>query len=113
MCTQSELTTITNELVRKYRHLYGDALREVLLYGSYARGDYDEESDVDVAAIVDQPRETLSASFHLLAEAASELSLAHGLTVSPTVIPLSDYTRYREALPYYRNLSSEGVRLDA
>jgi predicted nucleotidyltransferase len=32
--------------------LYGDRLQEVVLYGSYARGDYDEESDIDLMIIL-------------------------------------------------------------
>lgn len=113
MCSQAELNQITSELVQRYRQLFGEALREVVLYGSYARGDYDSESDVDVVGIVDHSREELAQSYRKLGELASDLSLEHGLTVSPTVVPLTDFTKYREALPYYRHIQEEGVRLDA
>ena len=38
--------------IDSYHNVFGDSLVSVLLYGSYARGDYDEYSDVDIAAIV-------------------------------------------------------------
>lgn len=38
---------IANEYKASLRELYGDELAELILFGSYARGDYWEESDVD------------------------------------------------------------------
>ena len=101
------------DLVKEYKNLYGSSLQEVILYGSYTRGEMDDESDVDVAAIVDYPREELTRTFPKLGEIASELSLAYGLTISPTAIPRADYTEYQTVLPYYRNIQKEGVRLYA
>jgi len=111
MCTAEQLGSLTSDLVAEYRRLFGSSLRQVILYGSYARGDWDDESDVDVAALVDCPRETVHETFEQLGEISSELSLAYGITVSPTAIPLDDFLRYQDALPYYRNIRSEGVQL--
>lgn len=42
----------TSNLVKQYVELlskiYGDHLKTVILYGSYARGDYTEDSDIDI-----------------------------------------------------------------
>lgn len=113
MCIPSELNGITSKLIERYRMLFGDALKEVVLYGSYARGDFDEDSDIDVAGIVDCPREDLQRSYRELGKLSSELSLAYGITVSPTAIPLSDYLKYGAVLPYYRHIQEEGVKLFA
>lgn len=113
MCTAEQLNGLTADLVSEYRRLFGDSLRQVILYGSYARGNPDEESDVDVAALVDCSRETLRKTFERLGEISSELSLAYGITVSPTAIPFADFQNYQDALPYYRNIRSEGVQLYA
>lgn len=113
MCTSGEWDRLLSDLVQEYKKIYGSSLQEVILYGSYARGDMDEESDVDVAAIVDYPREELTRTFAKLGEVASQLSLAYGLTVSPTAIPFADYVKYQMTLPYYRNIQREGVQLYA
>ena len=43
---------ICRRVVAAYRKAYGDDIEAIYLYGSYARGDFDEESDIDFAAIV-------------------------------------------------------------
>lgn len=58
-CSRSQLNIITSAIVREYRRVYGDAIDSVLLYGSYARGDEDDTSDIDVVAIVHGERLSL------------------------------------------------------
>lgn len=113
MCTAEQLNILTADLVTEYHRLFGSSLQQVILYGSYARGNPDEESDVDVVALVDCSRETLHKTFVRLGEISSELSLTYGITVSPTAIPFADFQNYQDMLPYYRNIRNEGVQLYA
>ena len=43
---------IEEEMVNYYRSVYGDSIDTIILYGSYARGDYSDDSDIDITAIV-------------------------------------------------------------
>ena len=47
------LRALLCELKTELKSLYQDRLRGVYLYGSYARGEADEESDVDVLVVLD------------------------------------------------------------
>lgn len=59
---------------------------KILLYGSYARGDYDENSDVDIAAIVKGNREELQEKLKHIWERSQELELEYETILSPVVI---------------------------
>jgi predicted nucleotidyltransferase len=52
MCSKETLNRILSKTINKFQDIFKDALRDVILYGSYARGDYDEESDIDIVALV-------------------------------------------------------------
>ena len=52
MCSKSTLDKILKEVSNAYKKVYGDKLVKAVLYGSYARGDYDEESDIDIVGII-------------------------------------------------------------
>lgn len=113
MCTQSELQLILSRLLGIYKQVYKDNLKQVLLYGSYARGDYDDESDIDVVAIVEGDRKTLQEQLKRIWDISSELEIEYCVVVSPTVIPLSEYNEFKHDLPYYHNIEQEGVELIA
>ena len=53
MCTKSELKIVLQEVENASKQLYGDKLNKIILYGSYARGDNTEESDIDIMIILD------------------------------------------------------------
>ena len=40
------------EFLTDVRSLFGEKLKSVIVYGSYARGDYNEHSDIDVMILV-------------------------------------------------------------
>ena len=109
MCTRNELNSILQKLIQIYRSVYGENLVQVILYGSYARGDYHTDSDVDVVAIVHGERTVLQEQLKQVWDASSELELEYDTVLSPTVIPYEEFERYREDLPYYRNIAQEGV----
>lgn len=111
MCTKQEFKLITQRIAETYRSVYGRDLEQVILYGSYARGDYDEYSDVDIAAIVKGDRMALQKMLKTVWAVSSDLELEYEIIVSPTVIPYDEFERYRDVLPYYRNIASEGVKI--
>lgn len=59
MCTRNELSLILQSMAQAYQAVYGENIVKIILYGSYARGDYQNNSDIDIVAIVQGEREGL------------------------------------------------------
>ncbi len=109
MCTQNEAVLILGEAFERSKKLFGSSLVNGYLYGSYARGDYDEESDVDILLTVDQTDDAIRANNKSLARIDSNLSLEHNITVTVTVKPLEQFNRFADISPFYRNVIKEGI----
>lgn len=111
MCTKNELSIILDYINKAYRAIYGKNVVDILLYGSYARGEYNDDSDIDIVAIVHGERYDLQKKLNQVWDVSSELELEYGTIVSPTVIPYDEYMEYNDVLPYYRNIQKEGVTI--
>ncbi len=86
--------------------LYGQRLKAVYLFGSYARGDYHAGSDLDIMIVLD----TYARYWDELvrsAELASNLSLKYDVTISRTIMTEEEWKQ--GDLPVLRNVRAEGV----
>lgn len=109
MCAVDAIT-IVGEVYDSCSKLFANGIHDAFLYGSYARGDYDSESDVDILLTVDADGSELSKYRKAIACVTSDLSLKYDVTVSVTVKPLDQFQRFSDVLPYYRNVLREGIR---
>ena len=111
MCTQSQLNEIMKAMVECYRSVYGNQIVDIVLYGSYARGDYTENSDIDIVAVVHGSRMELQQKLKEVWDRSAEVGLENDIVVSPTVIPYDEFKKYQDTLPYYRNIMQEGKKI--
>jgi uncharacterized protein len=101
-----EIRNLLAELKQGLTKLYGDRLKAVVLFGSYARGDFQEGSDLDVMIVL----ETYQSYWDELvrsAELASDLSLKYDVTVSRMIMTEEEWEK--GDLPVLRNVRAEGV----
>lgn len=105
------LRDILCSIKQGYKQVYGDDIMDIYLYGSYARGDYELDSDIDFVAIVKGNRLDLQKKLKVMWDIAADLGLENDIVISPTVIPYNEFLQYQEKLPYYRNIIKEGVKV--
>ena len=94
------------DLKAELRRLYGSRLREVILYGSQARGDAGPDSDIDVMVVLDGPVEPMAEIKRALGP-VSDLCLKHE-TLIACMFTTPD-TLASSPLPLYENIRREGI----
>lgn len=109
----ANIREIMDIFVRKVRSLYGQSLDSIILYGSYARGDYTELSDVDVMILVTLSEKEIKKTTEQVVDFAFDLFMEYGLDIVPIVKNVEHFTYWADNLPFYRNIREEGVRLSA
>lgn len=108
MCNKNQAVEILGKVYDQCLNIFSN-IKDAYLYGSYARGDYHSESDVDILLIVDLEQQEISKHRMAVASVSSRLSLEYGVTVSVTVKAASQFYKYRAILPFYKNVLSEGI----
>lgn len=88
--------------------LYGDRLRAVYLSGSHARGEGDEDSDIDVAIVLEPPVDRIRER-RLVLDEICRASLDAGQILIPLFLTPEDYES--GALPIHASVRAEGIPL--
>jgi len=106
-----------NESLRKIRNfsvsLFGKKLEAVILFGSYARGDFDSESDVDIMIVADVEPSNLISYRLQFSRFGTELDLMYDVFHSFTLKDKVTFERWKDILPFYKNVIMEGVSINA
>ena len=110
---QKKALKILSEVYAAYSQILPKPIHDAFLYGSFARGDFHEESDVDIFITVDMSREEMKPYEDKMATVKSDLGLENDVFVSVIVTPLALFQKYAEDLPYYMNILAEGIRYAA
>lgn len=109
MCTKNQLDEIIGRIVVFSKEIFGDKFQNVILYGSYVRGDYDDESDIDIMIMVDMSREELSQYRTIFSEFFSDINLENGMFLTSKLQSKSYFNEWQHVIPFYQNVIKEGV----
>jgi uncharacterized protein len=91
--------------------VFGSKLKQLILYGSYARNEQDPESDIDIMALVDDTESTIRKATYPIANIMTQMSLKYDVFVSITEETCHRYNEYRDVLPYFQNIYNEGIEI--
>ena len=78
-----------DEFLRRVEDKFGHSIESIVLFGSYARGDYDEESDIDVLIVGD-------VDFDELMDIVTDILLEYRELISPIVIKPEEFKRRKD-----------------
>ena len=109
----NRLNQILARVKKEAESIFGEKLVDVILYGSYARGDYDHESDIDIMVKVNIDRHDLYEYSKKMWKVAHELDLEHDALISVKLQDNFIFEEYKDVLPFYKNVTQEGIRVHA
>ena len=108
-----QINNAVQEFIKGVKDILGDRAKKIILYGSYARGDYTDSSDVDVMILVKIPEDQIRDYTDRVSDCAFENLMKYGVDISPVVKNEAHFNEWSDNLPYYRNVRDEGVIINA
>lgn len=105
--TADQLRALSEEVKQALTELYGNRLDRLILYGSYARGDFHKESDVDYMVVLQDEVVKSGTEIWIISGIMSDLSDKYGVLVSAK--PASRLKYQTSELFLYENVRREGI----
>lgn len=100
---------ILQELVNGILGVMQDRVIRIVLYGSVARGTNTEESDIDIALIMQGTLDTQTEDE--LSDFIVDLNLKYDKVFSVIDIDYSQFIEWEPVTPFYQNVNKEGIVL--
>ncbi len=105
----------TQDLIEQYvveiKKIYRDHLRQIILYGSYARGDFGPDSDIDIMILLDISDLELKQYSQQLSYMTYDFNLDNDIDIKPIVKSEEHFKKWMVNYPFYANVRREGVML--
>ena len=109
----NNIKIIINEFITEVNKILGQRVKKIILYGSYARGDFNKSSDIDIMILTDLNDEEIIEYRTKIWDYAYDIEFDNNfdITLSPLVKNIDKFNYWLEALPFYMNVQKEGIVL--
>ena len=111
----NKLKNILDEYVQGLFKIIGDDLEQIILYGSYARGEQsnnDEVSDIDIMILVKTENNEIKNLERKILDYSYDLDLQYNIILSPIIENVDTFNSKAKYIPFYKNVLKEGVLLN-
>lgn len=97
---------VLEEFKAKVQELYGEQLKDIILFGSYARGEATEDSDIDLLVVL-EGEITPGREIDRMIDAITDINLEYSVLLS--VVPVSAEKYVHVNSPLLINVRREGI----
>lgn len=104
-----DIKALSKELKQSLNELYGEKLADLILFGSYARGDFHKHSDVDFMVVLKDNDIKFGEEIIRIGDILNNASLKYGVSISAKPTTLQ---KIKESnLFFYRNIRKDGIKI--
>lgn len=108
--TEAKIRDVMEIFAAEAKRIYESKLRGVILYGSCARGDFSDNSDIDVLVLLDVPPEDISIQRKKIRDVTDRLDWDFDVVMAPVFQNCDVYEKYVPVSVFYQNVQKEGVK---
>ncbi len=105
------IKSVIEQYIVEIKKIYGTHLRKIILYGSYARGDFKADSDIDIMILLDMSDMDLKVYSQQLSYMTFDFNLDNDLDIKPIAKSEDHFRKWIVNYPFYANINKEGVVL--
>lgn len=109
--TEEKIRVVVEKFAEESKKIYGVKLQGIILYGSCARGDFEEDSDIDILVLLDVPADEINRERKRILDVSDRLDLDYDVVLAPVFQNYQLYEKYRAVSVFYQNIQKEGVRI--
>ena len=106
--SEKDIFSLLGEYTDSVKKIYGTSLSKVILFGSYARGDYNEDSDIDIMILLQVAPQDERKQLDALASLTADFNLTHNTYIIPLPKSAETFTKWGQIDPFYKNVNREG-----
>lgn len=105
------MQNLIDQYVIEIQNLYGIYLRQIILYGSYARGDFRADSDIDIMILLDMSDLESKKYSQQLSYMTYDFNLNHDIDIKPVAKSEEFFKKWVINYPFYASIQKEGIIL--
>ena len=103
--------TLLEQYTEILKGIYGKHLKVVILYGSYARGDYRADSDIDIMILLDLSDMDIKEYRHELSGETFDFNMDHDLDIKPIAKSQEHFQKWVDCISILRQCRKRGGKI--
>ena len=100
-------------LLERYKEavsqILGERLKRIILYGSYARGDFKQDSDMDIMILADIQPQEISNLADRIYDITYDFEVKYEMEINPSIQSIQVYEQWKGVYPFFMNIEKDGV----
>lgn len=105
---KTSIDYISNVIVERVPKIMSSHIKKIIIFGSCARGDFNEDSDMDVAFLVDQDRLSVKMYDNDLMNMVSDIAMETGENTEYICLPIDEFDEKKGWYGFFKNINTEG-----